>query len=277
MSRVYDLALEGGDFPAWAGAPLRSIVVCSHPRSGSTLLGEAMHAAGGLGCPLEYMHRGFRPGFVKRWGVADLPSYIATMHRRRTAPNGTFSTKLFWQDLEETAHERDPDRFPAFPANDPETTDDAVYRALYAELERFAPNPRFVYLRRRDRVRQAVSAVVATQTGLWREIPGVGRREAVGEAAFDYQRIHDALAYADWCKAHWDRFFAANGIVPLLVDYEELTQDYERVVARLLETLGADTVQPARPRMSRQGSGRSEAMVLRFLQEHARNAVAQPG
>lgn len=273
MSNAYDLVLEKGDFPAWAGAPLRSIVVCSHPRSGSTLLGEAMRSAGGLGCPLEYLHQGFRPGFVKRWETPDLSSYLSTLHRRRTAPNGTFSTKLFWQDLEETAHERDPDRFPPFPANDPETTDDATYRQLHAELVRFAPNPRFAYLQRRDRVRQAVSVVVASQTGLWREIPGVGRREPIGDAVFDYERIQRAMAFADHCKAHWARFFAANGIVPLTVDYEDLMQDYARVVASLLGELGADSAETLEPRMRRQGSARSEAMVLQFLREHARQAA----
>ena len=53
----YDLTLAGADCPRWDGPPRRSILICSHPRSGSTLLGEAIRFAGGLGCPLEYLHR----------------------------------------------------------------------------------------------------------------------------------------------------------------------------------------------------------------------------
>ena len=53
---TYDLAGPEGDYPEWDGPPRRSIVLCTHPRSGSSLLGEALTFAGGFGCPLEYFH-----------------------------------------------------------------------------------------------------------------------------------------------------------------------------------------------------------------------------
>ena len=120
---IYDLSLSANDFAPWEGSPARSIVICSHPRSGSTLLGEAIHFAGGLGCPLEYLHRGFRPTLAARWQAPDLDTYVAAMHRWRTDPSGTVATKLFWQDVEEIAHERAPDRFPPPGAARPEDTD----------------------------------------------------------------------------------------------------------------------------------------------------------
>ena len=50
----YDLASAAHDYPIWEGLPRRTVLLCTHPRSGSTLLGEALYFAGGLGCPLEY-------------------------------------------------------------------------------------------------------------------------------------------------------------------------------------------------------------------------------
>lgn len=38
----------------------RTILLRSEQRSGSTLLGDALSFAGGLGCPLDYVHAGFR-------------------------------------------------------------------------------------------------------------------------------------------------------------------------------------------------------------------------
>lgn len=264
----YDLALASGDFEHWEGPPHRSILICSHPRSGSTLLGEAIRFAGGLGCPLEYLHRGFRPTIAERWSAPDLGSFVAALHRHRTEPNGVLSIKLFWQDVEEVAHECSPDRFPPPGTRHPETMHERDYRDLLALLGDILPNPEFVHLERQDRVRQAVSAMVAAQTGLWRSIPGVGRQTAVGVAEYDYDRILDMIAFADHSHDHWRGFFAANGVEPYRLTYEELADDFERVVTGLLAALGSAPVPPSR-RMRRQSGPTTEAMVLRFLRDHA--------
>lgn len=271
--RPYDLALEEGDFAPWEGPPLRSIIICSHPRSGSSLLGEALRFAGGLGCPLEYLHRGFRPALAERWSAQDLTSYMAALQRSRTDANGVFSIKLFWQDLEEVAHETAPDSFPPPRMMDPGEADDAAYHRLLALVARLCPNPEFVYLERRDRIRQAISAVVATQTGLWRSIPGVGRQDPVGSATFDYDRILGMIAFADYSREHWHAFYKANAISPYRLTYEDLIGDYEGTVTALLARLGSATTRPPQPRMQRQGDAASEAMVLRFLQEHAARRI----
>ena len=264
----YDLALACGDFAPWDGQPRRCILICSHPRSGSTLLGEAIRFAGGLGCPLEYLHRGFRPTIAERWQAHDLASYGTAMHRHRTEPNGVFSIKLFWQDIEDVGHERAPDRVPPPATKPPEAMQAQDYRDLWALLSDILPNPEFVYLKRHDRVRQAVSAMIAAQTGLWRSIPGVGRQEALGPAEYDYDRILGTIALAEYCDEHWRGFFAANGVTPSTLTYEELSGDDATAMTSLLAKLGGSAPPPPR-RMRRQADERSEAMVLRFLRDHA--------
>ena len=264
----YDLALAGADCARWEGPPRRSVVICSHPRSGSTLIGEAIRFAGGLGCPLEYLHGGFRPTIAARWHAPDLDAYVAALHRYRTEPNGVFSIKLFWQDVEDVAHERAPDRFPPRGTTPPEAMHERDYHDLRALLADLLPDSSFVHLERRDRVRQAVSAMVAAQTGLWRSIPGVGRQEAVGAATYDYDRILGMIAFADYSHAHWRGFFAANGVEPYRVTYEELVDDFEHVLNGLFAWLGSASVPPPR-RMLRQADQTTEAMVLRFLRDHA--------
>ena len=264
----YDLTLAGADFARWDGPPRRSIVICSHPRSGSTLLGEAIRFAGGLGCPLEYLHRGFRPAIAARWQAPDLDAYAAALHRHRTEANGVLSIKLFWQDVEDVAHERAPDRFPP-----PGSTSAAMmpardYRDLRTVVADLLPDAEFVYLERRDRVRQAVSAMVAMQTGLWRSIPGVGRQHAVGTARYDYDEILRLIALADYSHEHWQGFFAANGVEPYRVTYEELVDEFEAVVNRLFARLGSASAPPP-SRMQRQADQTTEAMVLRFLRDYA--------
>jgi LPS sulfotransferase NodH len=265
---VYDLSLSSNDYAAWTGLPRRSLVICSHPRSGSTLLGEAIHFSGGLGCPLEYLHRGFRPYFAARWNAPDLDSYVAAMHRWRTDPSGVFAIKLFWQDVEEMAHERAPDRFPPPNAVSPDDNDDALYRSYQALLADILPTQTLVLLERRDIVRQAVSAAIATQTGRWRSIPDVGHSEAKVEADYDYNLILRLVSLGRNSADHWQRYFLATDGDPYRLAYEEMVQDYTGTVARLLKALGGRGVVAPR-RMTKQSDRIAETMVLRFLRDHA--------
>jgi LPS sulfotransferase NodH len=229
------------------------------------LVGEAIRAAGSLGTPLEYFHRGFRPTLAARWGAPTLPEYVAAVHRARTDASGTLSTKLFWPDVLELTHEMDPEVFPAVREQTAEETPAAFYVELQARLERILPRPTFIYLVRQDRVRQAVSSLVAAQTGRFRELPGASPPKA--EASYDRDRIAALIGWSSWCREHWERFFAATGRVPYRLSYEQLERDYAGSVRRLLEHLGVQEPAVPLPRLRRQGNATSEAFVLRYLRE----------
>jgi LPS sulfotransferase NodH len=168
--RIYDLATEVADYPVRQGKPDRTLLLCSHPRSGSTLLGESLYASGVFGCPIEYFHRGFRPAFVKRWQATDALSLRNAAHRYRTDSSGLFSTKLFWQDIEDIATELEPSLAGKLRGSVPAN----VYHHVFNLLEEWFPNPTFIYLTRKDICRQAISEVIANQTQQWRLIHGQG-------------------------------------------------------------------------------------------------------
>ncbi|MCA1196538.1 Stf0 sulfotransferase family protein [Sphingomonas sp. R647] len=263
----YDLASAAHDYPDWDGPPLRTVLLCTHPRSGSTLLGEALYFAGGLGCPLEYFHAGFRPSFARRWDAPDFDSLSAAIRRHRTAPDGTLGVKLFWRDIEEIARDADPEleRFANVPPSDVPAD---YYGVLAGHVARLFPNPAFVHLWREDKLRQAVSAVLAIETGRWRSIPGATQDDAPAAAPFDIERIERIMSYSDFCHGHFRNLFAAMAVRPLSLTYEALTADYAATVCAVLRHLGSDA-EPQTPRMRRQADGASEAMVLRYLRERA--------
>ncbi|MES2442350.1 MAG: Stf0 family sulfotransferase [Pseudomonadota bacterium] len=264
----YDLTGAGHDYPARDGPPRRTLLVCTHPRSGSSLLGEALYFAGGLGCPIEYFHRGFRPGLAARWGTETLAEQVEAVHRLRTDPSGTLSVKIFWRDIEEMAAEFAPGRFADIQAMLPETTSPETYREIAALLADAFPNADYVHLWRSDRVRQAVSGLTAIQTGLWRVIPEMGEKAATGAPDYDFDRIDGFVAYSDFCHAHWRNFFAAIGAAPFTLTYEALVGDYEGSVRAVLDHLGSDAAVPP-IRMKRQSDSGNEAFVLRYLRERA--------
>lgn len=259
----YDLVTASADYPAWDGPPARTVLICSHPRSGSTLLGEAIYRAGGLGCPLEYLHRGFRPAIAARWNAPTLPDYVRALYRFRTDPRGVLSSKIFWRDLDETALELGEG-----------TTASQALDALF-------PRPAFVYLRRRDRVRQAVSAFAARATGKFRALDEVSSGGA-REIAYEYEGILRELAAADASHACWRQFFTERRIVPLRVDYEDLVNEYSGTVAMVVSSLSNSgdrqpPLRPPPPRLRRQANATSEGLIARFLRDHARAASRTPG
>lgn len=266
---TYDLATAAADYPPWQGPPLRTVAVCTHMRSGSTLLGEALLQAG-VGVPLEYYHVGFRPNLQARWGAASLDDYVAAVRRHRTAPSGVFGLKLFWMDIEDLAHERDPSGQPPRGGRPPEAMRAADYRRLFELVADIIPQPTttFVQLVRQDRVRQAVSHLTAMRTGRWRSIEGQ-ERDALEPADYDYERILQIMAVADYSNAHWAGFFGALGVEPYAITYEQLSDDYEAAVGRLLRRLGFPDGQVRAPRMRRQSDAETEAMALRFVKEDA--------
>jgi trehalose 2-sulfotransferase len=263
---LYDLATASYDVEETGAGPRQCLLICTATRSGSTLLGEALHAAGGLGCPLEYFHRGFRPVFAQRWSAPDLPSYLRALAHHRVDPvTGVLSVKLLWNDLVELARELGLQR---------EGTgfDDPVERVenmriLGQMVDRLLPGARYVFLQRADRVRRAVSALRADQTKRFRQFTD-GRGPA--GVVYDYDAIlgHiDAHAAVDQV---WQWFFEINGIAPIRVQYEDLASSYESTVGRVLDGLGhegsAGTVAP--PRLRRQADDLSEQLCRRFLHDH---------
>lgn len=265
---AYDLAAADHDYPVWAGPPARHILICTHPRSGSTLLGEALHFAGGLGCPLEYFHVGFRPSFAQRWNAPDIDSYTEAVRRHRTDPGGALSVKLFWRDIEELAQEIDPVRFPAAAFLTPHQMDEEIYRQLAALLTMLFPNMALVHLSRRDRIRQAISAAVATSTGKWRDLPSMDAPVLAPLPVYDVREIDRLIGYSDHCHGHWHNLFNALERTPHRVTYEALVGEHSQSIASLLRALGSDAAPPP-ARMHKQADAHSEAMVVRYLRERA--------
>lgn len=266
MSGVYDLAAAEADYPARDGPPARSIVVCTQQRSGSTLLGEAMYFAGGMGCPLEYFHPGFRPAFAERWN--DARNYVAALHRHRTASSGVFAIKLFWRDLLDLAHERAPGRHEALRMAAPATVPREAYHDLFALVADVVPNASWIFLTRRDAVRQAVSNFVAWKTERWR-LPDGEERKIAAAPDYDADLIRRLLSRILRSNAHWRRFFEANCIAACELAYEELEEDYAGTLRRVFAAIGLPDAAIAPPRLRKQSDAVNDALLARFVAEFA--------
>ena len=131
-------------------------------------------------------------------------------------------------------------------------------------------HPRYVYLTRADRLRQAISLVRAGQTGRWRSMDSSSK-----PAAYDAEAISGAIRFLEEDSRNWEQFFERNMLHPCHVSYEDLTSNRPAAIEALLKRLGHDLPLPVsapQPKHERQSDGQTEEWVQRYLLEHAEQA-----
>jgi trehalose 2-sulfotransferase len=246
-----------------APPPGRSYVICSTPRSGSSLLSEALAGTGCLGTPLEYFDRTSAHGDLRlRWGCPDMACFVRCLHRYRVGPDGVLGVKLHWFQLADVTAE--------LAANEPARRG---YERARAAMERIAPGAALVHVQRHDRDRQAVSWAVAELTGCW-ERRGSDEVPTVDDV--DPAHIADCRRRIEENERAWAQFFHRTGQPVASVTYEELVADYEASVRRVTSRLGAaDATVPA-PTLVRQADRRSDALLARYRSSSEELGVDSP-
>ena len=198
--------------------------LCTTPRSGSSALGDALERTGVAGRPTEYFNRRFQPELFERFGVKTQGAFLEAV-TRQTATNGVFGVKVML----------DGDTEPFF-----EGLRDVHGSLADAELVRAAfPDLRFVWLTRRDKVRQALSFVRAQQTGVWARYSGEAKPETP-RLEFDYTALNHSVHDLTLREARWGDLFGTLGVSPYTVVYEDYVRAPEAAVRGILNFLGLE-------------------------------------
>ncbi|MCU0856653.1 MAG: Stf0 sulfotransferase family protein [Rhodobacteraceae bacterium] len=246
-------------------------ILCATPRSGSTLLCELLAATGVAGEPDSYFMDNVDPVWARRWGLparngqdeaADARSFVDAVLKAGRGKTPVFGLRLMNRNFGDVLTMIDR----AFPGL---ATDSARLRAAFGDIL-------FVHLARRDRLAQAVSLVKAEQTGLWHVAPDgteVERLAPPRPPAYDFDRIAATLADLEAQDAGWTAWFAAEGITPFPLWYEELSADPAGAVVRICRELGTPAPDQSRlePTVARLADATSADWIRRFRAD----AVAQ--
>jgi LPS sulfotransferase NodH len=264
--------------------PRCSYLVCATPRSGSTLLCKALEATGRAGHPEEFFEAKRQTGAPARgsdylWDApgVDLqqllgddpqppaPDYSALdpaedyrEHLRRvlergTTANGVFGAKIMW------GHRED---FLPLARTLPELTD-LPEREL---LDALFPNLTYIWVRRGDTVRQAVSLWKAIQTQSWRS----GQEGERGrEPVYHFEALHHLRRMLERNDTAWGRWFEERRLQPLELSYERIAADPATAVNTVLRMLGEAAVDggAAAAPMERQADVVSDDWVGRYFRE----------
>jgi LPS sulfotransferase NodH len=217
----------------------RGYAICTSGRSGSNLLCQYLSSTGLLGHPLEYFNG---PG-RRMLGYPDFPDepekqveWILTVGG---TANGIYGVKVF------------PAQF------------DRIAKSIRWTEQ--LPNLRFVLLRRRDLLGQAISSLRAAQTNQYR-----ATMPAQGCASYDADQIHAHMRAAAQDYARWNVFFARNAIEPALLVYEDLIADPQASVDRvaaLFQLQGKAQINAEAVDLTIQRNAHTEQWRARYLRE----------
>ena len=205
-----------------------SYLICATPRSGSTLLCGLLESSGVAGRPASYFNRRGLHDYADAWRIARPrdgridDAYVRAALAAGTTPNGVFGGRIMAETLPELIGDLAADDRSA-------ATDVELLRARLGRL-------RFVHLRRRDVVAQAVSWAKALQTHYWH--PGEAVTPGGQDPRYDEELIGRLVAAIEKFEADWTLWFAAHSIVPCQVVYEELAADPVRTARNVLDYLG---------------------------------------
>ena len=284
--------------------PTRSYLVCATPRSGSTLVCQALKATGVAGRPEEYFEALRQSGRPRRpreyfegvndrsilghleerdsgqdpeprsplWSRTAYDRYLDWALEAGTTPNGVFGAKLMWGYFED---------FVSLLRNIPDHRDIPLADLLPAVF----PDVTFVRVVRANKVRQAVSLWKAVQTATWRQEDS-SSRPAFGDVPedadvppyrtfiesrrpqlrFHYGAISHLLHELIAEEAGWSAFFEHAQIRPVMVLYENFASEIDSSTISVLDQLGLET--PAdfryRPKMQSQSDGLNDDWARRY-------------
>ena len=237
-----------------------SYVICGTPRSGSTLLCGLL-ADAGAGAPDSFFRRQSVGDWAEEWGLTPGAAgferdYVDAAIREGKGGTEVFGLRLMRENLEEMLELLDR-LYPGHP-----TGRGRIEAAFGPTL--------FLHLSRRDRVAQAISRVKAEQTGLWHIAPDgreVERLAPPAEPRYDFARIRAEVDKLERFGAAWEEWFAAEGIAPLRLVYEDFSADPGAAVARICAALGLPAPGELRPGVARLSDAVSAEWARRYRAE----------
>jgi len=203
--------------------PATSYIIASTQRSGTHLLCSILRSTGIAGSPGEFFMSKAGETWEERWNAPSRAGFIERVFQDNTGTNGVFGAVVMWSYFERMLQMlqevREYNRFSG--------------AELLAELFN---RPKYIWMRRRNRVEQAVSWSMACQTGVWAQKGGV-TSQPCATPNFDFKVIDE------WCnriaahEASWANYFRENQIEPLVLYYEDIVASHRTAAERVLEFL----------------------------------------
>ncbi len=245
--------------------PKNFYFICSNRRSGGTLLCDILQQLNVAGYPAEYFNpypqtAAYRKEYV---GAKAEKEFISKLIEKSTTLNGVCGTKLHSYEiptlLEKIAAEN--------------LVNTQSIETVRGKIEARFPNPKYIRVLRKNKIRQAISLYKALSSKLWWEFteqPPMYQQIETPNTNFEYnfEKIRECLVLVQKDDTVWEHFFTYNQIEPLVVYYEDFITDHVEGTKKILAYLGLPTdISIPEPRTRKQSDETSLEWEKRFRKE----------
>ncbi len=231
--------------------PQKSYAIVTTPRSGSTYLCDLLDSTKIAGHPLEHLRLAAQE--LSRYCNFNYLKLLDNLLEYRITDNGVFGTKFISHFLFE------------FQQTKPD------FRQIFQSIDKF------ILLVRKDKVAQAVSLVLAQKTNVW-HLRNNAKNSTNYQSKLETIKIDDVLLDEvaqkyDFIKkqeARLKRVLADNQIEPLVIIYEDILEDSQLQINRILDFLAIAKPDPyimqINSGIKRMPSGISQEIIRQFQQ-----------
>lgn len=245
-----------------------SYVICTSPRSGSTLLCSLLKATNIAGNPASWFHEPSLAEWLDDFGIAPQDgaseSEILRAIFNAAIDKGSRGTGMFGLRLQRHSFDFFDRKLSLL---NPES------EGFAERFERVFGKTLFIHLIRPDKVEQAVSYLKAEQTGLWHVAADGSELERIAphrDPTYDAQKISDTFDLLTRYDHEWHDFFANEAIEPVRISYNDLSADPAATLRMLLDRLGLDRESTIKPGTKKIADKTSHDWVERFRAEQKR-------
>ena len=212
-----------------------SYLVCATHRSGSNLFCQALWLSELAGYPQECFSPTRSPIIAEEHGLTSpeesFVGYLSDLLGKRQTANGIFGAKMMWKHMDWFAEQLRRD-----PANA-----GMEGESVASMLNHSFPNLKYFWVRRRDKVKQAISLCKAKQTKVYNTMQeDNGRQADEEELVYDFESIDKEVKRFEKEEAAWQQYFRDNGISPFVIEYENFVKSYAETAVEALRFLGVD-------------------------------------
>lgn len=229
----YDLILE-------EETSIKYLIIASTARSGSHMLGHALHATGLFGYPLEYVN----PSNLEQWKKITKEStfegVLNSIKSRRTSPNGVFAIKVHYSHIKQFGN--------------------------FQNFTKHFPEAHVVLITRKNILKQAISFVIASHSGNWIS----GQTNKSKKPVYDGNRIKMIMKRTMLENASWKYNLLTSGINFLEMEFETICANIPEAVQQVADFMNVDIAHsliPAEPVTKKQSSTINEEWEHKFLEQ----------
>ena len=230
-------------------------IICTTPRSGSNLLTFSLEDQG-LGRPNEYfnpnrtdINRYLQDHLQKEiphthdylHNLENLTSLQQIIQHNRCCKHGIFGAKLFAQDI---------------------NCEERIFQSFQENM--LVPT-KYIFLSRKDIVRQAISFHFANETKQWYSSTKAHRQ--IEHVPYNYILLKAYLMHFKIAQAFWKTQFPVETENVLILDYADLANNFKTTIQRVNTFLGQKNIAVPVPPIQKQSDPLKELFRKRFIAE----------